>query len=199
MATLAEKAMTKIILDKFNKGMAPVQKSSKAKSSEFSDVKIDISNINPLDFTPTGDFQSATDSALDSAFKSSAWLAADDATDKIQSIQTKCDILDKLGITQAIDKIGSGLMDDVGDAVGDAIAAARASTGFSMPEFGIGELLSDLVNKGSVIGDAVATEFSGTVSAILETGKGIEARAKELINQVGGVVSDAVGDRKSVV
>lgn len=193
MATNAEKAMTNILLDKFNKSMKPVQMASKAKASQFSGIKESITNINPLEFTPLAAMQLTTDTALNDAFESTAWLSAGDALDKIQSIQSKCGYLEKMGITQAIDKMAGGLMSEASNAATAAIDAAKAATGLSMPEFGIGKQLSDLVSKGVTATEPVRKELEGTVSAILETGKGVGARASELVSQLGGAVGEAVG------
>jgi len=192
MATSAEKAMSKMLVSQFNKQISPVALTSKLKLSQINGIKESITDINVSDWTPTGSLQSTADSALDGAFKSSAWLAAEDANDKIQAIQTQCDFLGKMGIGQAIDQMASGVVNDAVDAANSAIDAAKAALGFDMPEFGIGSTLSDLINKGITAIEPVRKELEGTVSAILETGKGIAARASELGAQINGAVDDGI-------
>jgi len=192
MATSAEKAMSKMLVSQFNKQISPVALTSKLKLSQINGIKESITDINVSDWTPIGSLQSTADSALDGAFKSSAWLAAEDANDKIQAIQNQCDFLGKMGIGQAIDKMASGVAKDAVDAANAAIDAAKASLGLSMPEFGIGSTLSDLINKGIAATEPVRRELEETVSAILETGKGVAARASELASQINGAVDDGI-------
>jgi hypothetical protein len=192
MATQAEKAISKMLVSQFNKQIAPVTLSSKAKLSQINGIKESITNINISDWTPISSLQSTVDSALDGAFKSSAWLVAEDANSKIQAIQNRCDFLGKMGIGQAIDKIASGVAKDAADAANSAIDAAKSALGFDMPEFGIGSQLSDLINKGVAATEPVRKELEGTVSSILETGKGVAARASELASQVNSAVDSGI-------
>lgn len=186
--TNIEKAASSTIVSDFNKKMVGVKSIANSTASKYDGLKNSIANISPVDFTPPAIFQTTTDDATNKAFESSAWLTAEDAGKNIQEIQTRCAFLEENTLGAMIEKMRGGVLDDAINAAGDAIQEAKDASGLSMPEFGIGEALSDIVNKGRAAYEAVEDSISGPISDVLEAGKAGLAKAQALGDQIGAAV-----------
>jgi hypothetical protein len=183
-------ALASSLFSNFNKKISSVKTQSKTISTKYGTLQTRIASTDALEFTPPAVLTDTANSALDKSFRSSAWLQAGDAVKKIQTAQDKCSFFAEMGMANVIEELRSGVIDKALSEAGSAISDAIGSTGFSMPEFGFGTDLSDIVNKGRAAYEAVEQEFSGIVGSVLETGKGAYARALELADQVGGAVSE---------
>ena len=187
--TNIEAAATSTLVSDFNKEIYSIQAQAQATAIKYSILQNEIASLSPIDFTPPALLDTVTSTALNKSFESSAWLTAKDAGKKIEEIQNRCSILQELGATQLIEKMRGGVMDKALKDAGDAISDAISQSGFSMPEFGIGKDLSELVNKGRTAYEAVEDAFSGAVSDVLESGKAGAAKAQAVIDQIGGAVN----------
>jgi len=185
-----EIAVASTLVSDFNKKMSSIKSLSLNTTSKYSSIQNQIASISPVDFTPPAIFQATTDTATNTAFESSSWLMAEDAGAKIQEVTSRCDILEDVPLGAAIEKMRGGVLDDAKKAASDAIEAAKEQLGLSMPEFAIGETLSDIVNKGRAAYEAAEDALQESVSDILESGKAGLAKAQAVIDQVGGAVSE---------
>ena len=183
-----ELAAASTIVSDFNKKIAGVKSIAFATAIKYDGLKNSIADISPIDFTPPAIFQSTTDNAVNKAFESSAWLTASDAGTKIQEIQSKCSFLETIPLGGMVEKMRGGVLDDAINAAEDTIQKAKDALGLSMPEFGIGKALSDIVNKGRAAYEAVEDSLSGPISDILESGKAGLAKAQAVEDQIGAAV-----------
>jgi len=186
--TNIELAAVSTIVSDFNKKIAGVKSIAFTTSIKYDSLKNSIADISPVDFTPPAIFQSTTDSAVNKAFESSAWLTAADAGTKIQEIQSKCSFLETIPLGGMVEKMRGGVIDDAVNAAENAIQEAKDALGLSMPEFGIGKTLSDIVNKGRAAYEAVEDSLSGSISDVLESGKAGLAKAQAVEDQIGAAV-----------
>ena len=186
--TNIELAAASTIVSDFNKKIAGIRSISSSTSAKYDGIKNSIADISPVDFTPPAVFQITTDDAVNKAFESSAWLTAQDAGAKIQEIQTRCSFLEEIPLGGMVEKMRGGVLDDAVNAAGDAIQKAKDELGLSMPEFGIGKALSDIVNKGRAAYEAVEDSLSGAISDVLETGKAGLAKAQAVEDQIEAAV-----------
>lgn len=188
--TNIEAAASSTLVSDFNKQISSVETQALSSASKFTSIQNQIASISPVDFTPPAILDTTTSAALNKSMQSSAWLTSKDAGKQIQDIQNRCTVLQEIGATQMIEKMRGGVMDKALKDAGDAISDAIGGSGLSMPEFGIGEALSNIVNKGRAAYEAVEDEFSGIVSDVLETGKAAAAKAQAVVDQIGGAVSE---------